>query len=50
MPADNGRFGATAAVTLQKVPCEIERLSPAGRANRRDDQTNDDSFQPLIIN
>ena len=25
MPADNGRFGATAAVTPQKVSCEHER-------------------------
>jgi len=25
MPAPNARFGATAAVTPQKVPCEPER-------------------------
>jgi len=29
MPADNWRFGATAAVTPQKRQCENERLSPA---------------------
>jgi len=29
MPAANERFGATAAVTPQKMLWEIERLSPA---------------------
>ena len=29
MPADNWRFGATAAVTPQKGQYENERLSPA---------------------
>ena len=31
-PADNVRFGATAAVTPQKVTCEHERKQPAERA------------------
>ena len=31
MPACNERFGATAAVTPQKVPCEYERKHPAER-------------------
>ena len=31
-PAYNERFGATAAVTLQKVMCEHERKQPAERA------------------
>ena len=32
MPAPNERFGATAAVTPQKVTCEHERKQPAERA------------------
>ena len=29
-PAGNGRFGAMAAVTPQKVQCKFETLYPAG--------------------